>query len=168
MAKRASRPTPQPKRPAKPTAPTSGKAWRQEKEEGELWTLPSGNVARLRPVSLMHLIRSGQIPDILTPLAASMVWEEMEPDKLTGTVEMAKNAADLAELICEASFVDPVIVEEPEEDNEVSHEHIDDMDKAWVMNTMIQAAEVLRKFRQQQEELMAAVSDGDEDGSEAE
>lgn len=161
MTKRASR------RTSKPTKATSGKAWRQPKEEGELWTLPSGNVARLRPVSLMYLIRSGEIPDILTPVAASMVWDQVEVDKLSETVEMAKATAELAELICLASFVDPVIVDDPQEDNEVSLAHIDDMDKSWVMSTMIQPTEVLRGFRERQEQRLEAVSDGDEDGTEA-
>lgn len=159
MAKRASRPAPKPQRP---TAATSGKSWRQAREEGELWTLPSGNVARLRPISLMHLIRSGDIPDILTPVAASMLWDEIDIDKLSGTVEMAKNSAELAERICEASFINPRIVENPEQDDEVALEHIDDMDKAWVMNTMIQPAEVLRGFRMRQEERLAALHEDDE------
>lgn len=162
MAKRASRRTTQPKRA------TSGKAWRQAKEEGELWTLPSGNVARLRPVSLMAFINSGKIPDFLTPLAGSMVWEEIEADKLASTAEMARASAELAELICRAAFIDPVIVDEPKKDNEIAMEHIDDADKAWVMSCMIQPAEVLRGFRERQEEALAALRDGDKDRAEAE
>ena len=68
---------------------TSGVKWRQPREEGIIVPLPSGNVARLRPVALDVMISSGKLPDMLTPVAAKTRLKERYHDyKLLQTLRL--------------------------------------------------------------------------------
>ena len=147
--------------------PTPASEWRKPREEGHPYRLPSGRVAMLAPVSIMSLMRAGKIPDPLTPFAASLLYEEKDIEELAKEPEMAKASFTIAEAICMAAFRDPIVVEEPQAENEISLDDLDDMDKAWVMQVMIQPLETLRKFRRQQARSVEAIPDGEGDGDEA-
>lgn len=148
--------------------PTTGAVWRKPREEGELITLPSGNTARLRPVALDVLITSGELPDLLTPIAAKTLWTEVDIDSIAEVAETAAAAAELVGLVCRASFLEPHIVEEPTEDDEISLNDIDFTDKLAVFQIATQPVEVMRKFREEQERNVAAVSNGENNGDAAE
>lgn len=145
--------------------PTPAAEWRRPRQEGDPYRLPSGRVALLAPVSIMSLMRQGSIPDLLTPFAASLIFEEKEVEELSG--EEAAAAAELAEIVCRAAFRQPVIVDEPQAENEISLDDLDDTEKAWVMQVMIQPLGVLRKFREKQAADVATVPDGADDGDAA-
>lgn len=152
----------------KPT-PTPAAEWRKPREEGYLITLLSGNVARLRPVALDVLILSGEIPDLLSPLAAKLLFEEVEIDQIRDASELAAGTARLFNHVCQAAFLEPRIVDEvTDPDTEITLEDISFADKSLVFQLAIQPAEVLRNFRDQQAANVDAVSDGDENGAEAE
>lgn len=148
--------------------PTSAAEWRKPREEGYVVTLPSGHVARLRPVALDVLIVSGKLPDLLTPLAAKSLWVETDGEKIGNEAEQAKGYAELVNIVVPAAMVEPRIVDEPEGDDEISLEDIDFADKVAVFQLATQPAEVLRRFRDKQERDVAAVSNGKDDGAEAE
>ncbi|HKI69926.1 MAG TPA: hypothetical protein VKA67_10080 [Verrucomicrobiae bacterium] len=130
--------------------PTNAAEWRKPREEGELITLPSGNVARLRPVALDVLLTSGGIPDLLTPIAAKTLWVETEPEQIGNVGELAEGFAKLVNVIIPAAFMEPAVVEEPKGDGEISLDDIDWSDKVYVFNLVTAGPYAMRKFREQQ------------------
>jgi hypothetical protein len=151
-----------------PTKPTAAVSWRRAREEGELITLPSGNVARLRPVALDVLITSGGIPDLLTPIAAKTLWSETDPADIAQASELAEGFAKLVNAIMPAAFIEPRVVENPTADDEIGLDDIQFDDKVAVFNLVTAGAYTLRKFRERQETGLDIVRNGQSNGSAAE
>ena len=155
---------------AKKPTPTPAKAWRQPREEGYLITLPSGNIARLRPVALDVLILSGELPDLLSPIAAKMLWEETDVAELANAAELATGTAKLMNHVCRAAMMEPVVAavgEEPK-DGEIALEDIDFQDKSIIFQLAISPAVAMRNFRDRQAAGVDTVQDGEGDGDKAE
>ena len=151
------------------TKPTSAAEWRRLRQEGYTITLPSGNVATLRPVPLDKLIQKGEIPDYLTPVAARSLWIESESDKIAEDGDLNKKFIELINYIVPLAVIIPAIVENPEDGKEeITIDDVDFMDKVAIFNLAIQPSSVLRSFRDQQEERMASVRDGEDDELETE
>ena len=160
--------------------PTSAADWRRPREEGYLVTLPSGNVARLRPVALDVLMMSGSIPDILTPLAAKLLWSETELNEVLQDGEKQKTYAELVNRIVPAAMLEPRVVSLDDEEigqesggrvlasDEVLLEDIDFNDKLSIFQLAILPAESVRRFCERQAADVEAVSDGEGDQPEAE
>lgn len=148
--------------------PTPASRWRKVRREGVVIPLPSGNAARIRPVALDVMLAGGQIPDILSPLAAKTLWTEIELDQIGNVMELATGMADLVNLVCRAAFVEPRIVDEPQGDDEVAIEDIDFHDRAAVFQLAIGPARDLELFRQRQAKCMAALHRGKDDEPAAE
>lgn len=148
-----------------PIVPTSAATWRVARRDGYIITLPSGNVAKLRPVALDVLITSGKMPDILTPLAAKMLWVEEEIADIAKVPEMARGFADLVNFVLPAAFMEPVVVidREPKE-GEIHIADIDFEDKVAIFNLVTSGATVMTKFREQQARNVESVPDGEGDG----
>lgn len=155
--------------------PTSGAAWRQPRTEGYLKELPSGAVARLRPVSPDQLIVAGEVPDILTPLVLKMLFQGSDGSELTKLVTSneeslthARGTMTLINAVCRAAFVQPRIVAEPATDDEISIDDVTVLDRYFVFQLATQPAEVLRDFRLSPETTdVATVPDGEGDGEPA-
>lgn len=150
-----------------PTAATAAVLWRKAREEGVLITLPSGNVAKLKPVALDSLLLAGRIPDMLTPIVAKMLWadEGTETDQIAEVVEMAKGFADLVNLIIPAVFVEPVVIAEGEPgEGEITLDDISFEDKVTVFQLATSGAATLTKFREKQVRDLAALSNGEGNG----
>ena len=151
------------------TTATTAAAWRKPREEGELVPLPSGNWARLRPADLLKMVRSGSIPDILSPVAAKAIWSEQDPEKIGESFELAKQYDELLAIVLPAVFVEPKVAmadTEPAED-EISMEDIELGDRTAAFNLAIMGASAMRNFREQQEKRMAALSNGNQDSDPA-
>lgn len=133
--------------------PTSGAAWRQPRTEGYTKELPSGAVARLRPVSPDQLIAGGEVPDILTPLVLKMLFQGSdgsELSRLTQPEQVLVHAGETVKLInaiCRLAFVQPRIVDDPQSDDEISIDDVAIIDRSFVFQLATQPAEVLRDFR---------------------
>jgi hypothetical protein len=152
--------------------PTSGREWREAREKGFVVMLPSGRCVRMQPVSLEKLIISSQIPDTLVPLAAASIWAGVDPEKDKDDPEvmrkLLKESDELFGIICRASFMEPKIVDDPQEDNEI---HIDDLefrDKVRGFEYAQLPSVSLHNFREEQEKLLAALRNGEDDGAAAE
>lgn len=154
--------------------PTSGSEWRKPREEGFDITLPSGNVARLRPVALHALLEAGKIPTPLVNLAAEVIWtsESSQMNRLVKDTNGEITAAELqniqknvpewlplAHIVCEASFVSPRIVDKPEGDDEISLADLEINDITWVWRLANKGAALLRGFRDRQARDVADVHD---------
>lgn len=163
--------------------PTSATEWRKPREEGYVVTLPSGNVARLRPVALDALVTAGEIPDTLTPLAARMMWqtgssdEADEPEQEDQSFERGKQSIEFTNLIVRSAMIEPRICEEDcevcEEDCEVCDdciliEDIDFDDRIAIQRLVLRSAEAMRRFRDKQAANVEAVPDSEDTQPETE
>ena len=136
------------------TGPTPGSAWRAPREAGYEKMLPSGKVARLRPVSPDQLIASGDVPDILTPLVLRMLYHGSDGSELTQlvtsseeSVAHARGTITLINAVCRAAFIQPRITEAPQSDDEITIDDVEVLDRYFVFQLATQPAEVLRDFR---------------------
>lgn len=147
---------------------TTAAVWKLARKEGEIITLPSGNVARLRPVSLDILITSGTMPDMLTPVAAKTLWSDEGTDynDIAALPEMAKGFADLVNFVVPAAFIEPVVVEKDKKPgtDQISIEDVEFGDKVAVFNLATSGAATLRKFREQQARNVEDVPDNESNG----
>lgn len=142
--------------------PTPGSEWRRARQEGEVIRLPSGNYARIRPVALDRLILSGQLPNLLIPYAARMLWEPITTREIAEETEQAKGYAELVNIIVPAALLSPRVVDNPQGEDEIGLDDLDFDDKAMIFQLSTASAEALRSFRRQQERSMAAAS-GEQD-----
>jgi len=141
---------------------TKGSDWRRPRVEGETVRLPSGNVAVLRPVALDHLIISGKLPDLLTPIAAKSLWTETDTATIADQVETAKGFAELVNLIVPAALLLPRVVDNAQDDDdEIELADIEFADKVAIFQLSTGGSTVLRTFREQQEKHVEPVSDSE-------
>ncbi len=159
MAKKSSKQVPNGQQPS------TALEWRKAREVGELVPLPSGLSARLRPADLMKMVKLGKIPDLLSPLAAKVVWAEQEPGEIGETLEMAMGYYDLISIVIPSIFVYPkVVMDDGAElaDDEILLADIGQDDRVIAFNLAISGVSAMRQFRERQNEFMAALSDSDE------
>ena len=128
-------PTNKPPQPA-PLKITSAREFRRLRREGQLVELPSGMVARLRPVALIDLWRTaGNIPDALTSIIAELVANQsLNPEKSEMTGQLIGAVGDLYGMVCRAAFITPAIVEAPrDEAEEIQLEDVTQADRQFVL-----------------------------------
>lgn len=147
---------------------TPGATWRQPRTAGYIVQLPSGNVARLRPVALDVLVGNGTIPDLLSPLAAKALWDETSGAQIAADPKLAVDYMALINAIVPAAMLEPLVVDNPTADNEITLVDLDFTDKIFVFNLAIGPVETLRRFREQQTKRLHALQNGDGDGEQAE
>ena len=105
--------------PPPPTAPTPATQWRRQARDGELYTLPSGNAARLRQPGLTAMImRAGKAPNPLSDAAVRLLAEG-SPDRDALALREDGKAQDVWRrhfgAICEITrlvFVEPRIADD--------------------------------------------------------
>jgi hypothetical protein len=148
--------------------PTPAAAWRKAREEGFNITLPSGNVATLRPVALDVLVANGELPDLLIGVAAQTLWKATEPEDIANAGDLAQGFAQLVNAVIPAAFLYPRVVEEPKEDNEIGLADISFEDKVAVFNLATAGVSALKKFRERQEANVDDIPDGDGNSDQAE
>jgi len=154
--------------------PTKGTDWRKPREEGFLLDLPSGNVVRIRPVALDVLLRQGEIPDLLTPFVAKMVYQGVDTDELDSLLSAEKLTEQSTEMlvlidaVVTAAFLEPRIVAEPQADDEISIADVELADRGTVFSLAVLPANELRRFLERQAASVEPVPDGDGDGAETE
>lgn len=143
---------------------SSGRAWRQARERGEVVRLPSGNVVRLRAVALDAMILAGDLPDLLTPIAAKSLWTEANETEIGNSLSLAKGYAELVHRIIPLAMMDPRVVDNPTADDEITLADLDFGDKVAIFQIATQPAEVLARFRAQQAAVLAAIHHGQNNG----
>lgn len=149
---------------------TAASKWREPREKGFVVTLPSGHVARIRPVALDVMIQDGSLPDLLSPIAAKALWTETNVEEIANVAEMATGMSELFGVVCKATFIEPRVVNDMEDldDDEIALADVSFDDKSFVFQLAIQPAQILHKFCEQQARDVELVRDSDGDASEAE
>lgn len=149
--------------------PTSAEEWSELYTKGVVVQLPSGMVARLRPIGVESLVRSGRIPDDLSPLAAMTIWRGQPTDDQI--MRFGKGSIDLINIIAEAAFMEPRVVIDGESrevgPGELSIDHVDLADKTFILSFVSAPAAALRSFRRKQEGDVATIHAGEDPESEA-
>ena len=166
---------------------TTGATWREPRQQGVPVQLPSGNIARLRPVEPQRLLAQGEIIDILTPLVAKMLFQGADAsaetiaqvlgdaagdgDNVAQLQDAAGKLADLervCDIVCKAAFVDPCVVDEPTAANEIGPDDIELADKVHVFTLALRGAAALRHFRYEPNADVESVPDEQGDAQPAE
>lgn len=142
---------------------TPASEWGKGRREGYIIILPSGNKATLRNVALDQLIRRGEIPDFLTPVAARSLWSDTEQSDIAEDQDLNIKFLQLMDLIVPLSMVKPAVVEEPSPGKEeIRLDDVDFYDKVAIFNLAIQSSNVLRTFCEQQEKSLATIPDSED------
>ena len=123
---------------------TSGTEWRRLREEGEPVELPSKHVACLRPISLLLLLERGKVPDTLSGMVSQLILKGGKP---AATLETYQDFAELISWVCHIAFIEPRIVDDPQEDNEISIDDVGFEDRVFVFNWAQKEVQYLMPFR---------------------
>lgn len=142
---------------------------RSMREQGVPQTLLSGIKVRMRTVTPDKLLRSGRVPDILTPLVSKMLFESVANEELDKFIEPREQVKENLEMIdslnvvCEAALLYPRIVAEPVADDEIMAEDLSLADRGWVFKLAFQEAHILRRFRLETTRDVESVPDQQDD-----
>jgi hypothetical protein len=114
------------------------------------------------------LLKLGEIPDVLSTLVVKLLYGQISEaeyrDFFTET-EKRERALEMAEslrIVCTAALLEPRIVENPEADDEISIDDLEDSEQRIIFDLAMLEASALTRFRERQEELVGAM-DGLED-----
>jgi len=131
---------------------TSAREWRKLRKEGQLVQLPSGLVARLRPVSIIDLWKSGNIPDGLTPMIGDLLVNgSVSAEKSEMTADLVSTVGQLYEIVCKAAFISPAIVSSPRDDaDEIELEDVSQRDREFTLAWVSMPTTELRRFPEEQ------------------
>jgi len=134
---------------------TSAGEWRALRENGYKAELPSGHVARLRPVSLAEMVKNGRIPDTLTKIAAEAISNIGAGISTETIITLTNDVTDFLHLVTVASFVEPrvVILKNPDEtppDGTISIWDVSLEDQAFVLQLTGAPTRALESFRKKQ------------------
>lgn len=132
---------------------------RRLKEAGE-WT-PIGQEGlwvRVRPVPLHLMIEAGQVPNVLIPVAYSVIYQPDKRRDLASDVKTAKQFVDLCKLVAPLTLLQPRIVENPQGDDEMALEDFNAEELSDLLNVALLPTERLKSFRHQQEAMLGAMA----------
>ncbi len=128
--------------------------------------LPSGKVARLRPVGSDFFAQLGRVPNSILPdvmalfdgtPGPSLDFKTDSPDKIVDLIEFMN-------IVCESVFFEPMVVSHDHPNRaagEISVRDIDIADKVDVLEFFKEPAERLVPFRPEQDGDVGAVDDGE-------
>lgn len=141
---------------------TTANEWLKPYIEGTTIKLPSGNVIKMRPVALDELMRNGSIPDFLSPVASTTLWEGINPDDINKDgFKIINQMSELASIILPNILIEPKIYtgDGTLPEGMIKLEHISVSDKMAIFNLAIQPVNALEAFRKEQERDVENLSD---------
>lgn len=148
---------------AKELLVTSGKQMREGREQGVVLPFPSGNNYRVRIIGADGLLKRGNLPNPLQAFAADAFYAGVTEDKYDAF--MSPKQDDGAVLgfveslatVCEAMFMEPRVVADPQGDDEIMAEDLPLTDRMWAFRLAFAPAETLYPFRRQQRDDVESV-----------
>ena len=140
-----------------PVGVTSAAEFRRVREQGEVITIPqTGRVVRMRVVKPAALLRLGTIPDPLSDLVIHILYGKVthaEYESFFELKERKEQAVDLADslrVVCTAALIEPRIVDEPQADDEIHIDDLEDSEQRFIFDLAMLEATGLSRFRQRQ------------------
>lgn len=154
---------------------TSAAEFRRVREQGEVITLPStGRKVRMRVVKPSHLLRLGKIPDPLSDLVVKILFGPIttaEYDAFFSLDERKGHALDMVEslrVVCTAALLEPRIVDNPQADDEIHIDDLEDGEQRQIFDLALLEATGLSRFRERQEATLDTVAENEGDAQQAE
>jgi hypothetical protein len=142
---------------AKQLQPTLGKVIRDKHNQGAVVPFPSGNNYRVQRPTAGQLLRRGDLPNPLMAFLLNVFYEGATPQKVDNFLatqerrESAVAVVDSFRIVCEAGFLEPRIVAQPQTDDEVTIDAIPEQDQAWWFRATFLGVDAFRPFPSQQE-----------------
>lgn len=157
------------------TEPTPISGWKTPAKDVKPTTLPSGNSARLRRVSLQTFLKTGRVPNVLMkPMKRAIEKkQEMTPDELKELMsdpEAIGEMFKLVDMIAVDAFIEPKLTPLPDDESEGRREdllYVDEIDlddKMFIFQWMVGGTSDLEQFRNEQSKQLAAVSSSENVG----
>lgn len=152
---------------------TSADEWSRLRREGELVELPSGFVARLRPVSIDELLELDQIPDELMAVAMDVtekkILEAFQANDADAMAEETEKMVDYLKIVLRNAFLEPKVSGElePSEPGTISYYDVEEADKRFVVNWARSPQRRLHRFRQEQESPLVDLHAGEDEPEKA-
>ncbi len=126
---------------AAPPAATSAASWKRD--EPELHTLPSGNVALLQKPNTTEMMKRGEIPNPLIGVAVAAATGQ----GLAADADYAE-VAKFMDFMVAAAFVEPLIsIEDEPGEGELHISALSDSDRNYVLIWVQRGVAGLRRFR---------------------
>lgn len=143
---------------------TIGADWRRPREVGYLVKLPSGHIARIRPVGPEVFTRLSRIPvmlgEVMTNPDADMEIDFSSPDKL-------KDWLEVINAITAGCMVNPRIVETPTADDEITIDDVDISDRAFLFALFGKPVRALEIFCRESFATVAGIHATEDDRAES-
>lgn len=138
--------------------PTSGREWRAPREQGLTVALPSGHVARIRPVGMDLVVRVGYIPGVLSNFIVQMIETGKGDLPTTANLDEEKEWFRFLDCLVELAFVSPKVVASPQAEDEISIDDVELADKMAIWRVLGAPARALVSYFQSQEERLSSVA----------
>lgn len=137
---------------------TPAAEFRRVREQGEKITLkPTGRIVRMRTVKPAYLLRLGKIPDPLAELVIRILHGQITDAQYRAFFDLSErkeHALELTEslrVVCTAALVSPRVVDEPQADDEIYIDDLEDAEQRYIFDLALLEATALSRFRLQQE-----------------
>lgn len=148
---------------------TSAAEWRTKR--GVLVELPdTGMVVRIRAVDVSHLVKLGQIPNLLMPLINQMIddtdgsYRENRDEAKKTPAEQMKEERTLYEEFARLAIIEPkVVIGEAQNDDEVSLNDLSHNDLSFIFYSINQPARALEGYFRIKSQYLERLSNGTED-----
>ncbi len=145
---------------------TEVSVWKKNTQGVEL-TVPSGNVALVRPVGMQVFIQKGMIPNSLMPIVKGALakgkvdksfYDELDEKLLADVIELM----DAITCYC---VVEPKVIPAPPEDEERNPnllyvDEVDMEDKTFIFQFAVGGTKDLESFRDKQDSELELISNG--------
>ena len=129
---------------------TPAAEWNRARE-GVVVRLPSGRVARLRPISFVLLVKLGRIPEGMVPLIAEIMQGERDDLPAATTLTDMQDRLAFLDAIAATAFVEPRVVDsDPVPDGCIHIDALDHADKEFAFSLLNQPLRALERFRDEQ------------------
>jgi hypothetical protein len=135
---------------------TPATEFRKVREQGEKITLSTGRIVKMRIVKPSHLLRIGKIPDPLAELVMQILYGKITDAQYKAFFDLPErkeHAVDLAEslrVVCTAALLYPRVVDEPQADDEIYIDDLEDSEQRMIFDLALLEASTLSRFRQGQ------------------
>lgn len=127
---------------------TPASDWKKNRVEGIVLSFPSGRTARISQLNLSFFIKTGEIPDLLTPFVIKLMDVFSASFNLT-TLEQTRQWLQWLDTLCIGAFMDPQVSKDPKP-NEISPDDISYEDKIFLLGILGGAANQLKTFPRKQ------------------
>lgn len=143
--------------------------FRKMREQGEKITLPTGRIVRMRVVKPSYLLKLGKIPDFLSELVIQILYGKITDEQYKAHFapnERKDHAVEMSEslrVVCTAALVEPKVVDNPQADDEIHIDDLEDSEQRFVFDLALLEASTLSRFRQKQIADVAGMEQGQSD-----